>query len=132
MGTRSLDFVIWGKKVQWVTQSAITIVCGRCLQGLNGWYQLLDEVKGQSEYHQVPSTISRTEGAQGDPGVKRFAVTLVRSERGYGFSVDGLSPVFISKVLKGQSARVHVECCTRSGWPQDCVYTRCIVSVIKS
>ena len=110
-----------------------------CLQGLNGWYQLLDEVKGQSEYHQVPSTISRAEGPQAEPGVKRFAVTLVRSERGYGFSVDGLNPVFISKVLKGQSACVLVECPAGQVGPRQSheaqslsLIGRMLVSVIKS
>ncbi len=73
------------------------------LQSINGWYQLLDEIKGQESFHQVPLTISRYEGApQGDPGKRSFAVTLVRSERGYGFSVDGHSPVFISQVLPGE------------------------------
>ena len=33
------------------------------LQGVNGWYQLLDELRGRNENVQVPLSISKYEGA---------------------------------------------------------------------
>lgn len=55
------------------------------VQGLNGWYQLLEEERGRSESVQVPSSVSKYEsggfGMQ-HSGKRTFAVSWTGRERG--------------------------------------------------
>ena len=45
------------------------------LQGLNGWFQLLDEDKGLTEHQPVPSSISVGSLTAQRPGANLFAVS---------------------------------------------------------
>lgn len=95
-----------------------------CVQGIHGWFQLLDEERGLTENSAVPATVTKTEHGEctGVVGValcvcacvcvvcptvdssvvRKLAITLVRGAEGYGFSVSGFNPVSVTKVHPGQ------------------------------
>jgi hypothetical protein len=71
----------------------------KCIQG---WYQLLDDERGMRENVPVATSITKTEH-EDILTVKKFAVTLKRGAKGYGFSVNGYNPVYITRVQPGWS-----------------------------
>jgi hypothetical protein len=72
----------------------------KCIQG---WYQLLDDERGMRENVPVATSITKTEH-EDILTVKKFAVTLKRGAKGYGFSVNGYNPVYITRVQPGLPA----------------------------
>ncbi len=51
------------------------------LQGLNGWYQVLDEAKGRSESMLVPTSISKSEAS-----LSKYETTALRQKKTFAVS----------------------------------------------
>ena len=68
---------------------------------------MLDEYRGRSENLQVPTTISKHDASVSKYessallGQRTFAVRVMKSSKGYGFSVSAHNPIYITQVIKG-------------------------------
>lgn len=77
------------------------------LQGLNGWYQVLDQDRGRVQSCQVPTSITKYEAA-----ISKYETTALRGQKIFSVSIFHKSLYHIVTVLAGYRLvwRSHRKC----------------------